>query len=112
MIPTEKELGNFESTHNNIMKRILDTPPTSSQELINLKTNIPTATHMTNETNNIPDEIKPKGRYPKHHNKIRSMEHKITEKSSEVPNKRGGDHEMSNEKYKTEGKAQNKRIFQ
>ena len=49
MIPTEKELGNFESTHNNIMKRILDTPPTSSQELINLKTNIPTATDMTNE---------------------------------------------------------------
>ena len=31
MIPTEKELGNFETTHNNIMKRILDTPPTTSQ---------------------------------------------------------------------------------
>ena len=49
MIPTEKELGNFESTHNNIMKRILDTPPTTSQELINLETNIPTATDMINE---------------------------------------------------------------
>ena len=49
MIPTEKELGNFETTHNNIMKRILDTPPTTSQELINLETNIPTATDMINE---------------------------------------------------------------
>ena len=50
MIPTEKELGNFETTHNNIMKRLLDTPPTiTSQELINLETNIPTATDMINE---------------------------------------------------------------
>ena len=49
MIPTQKELGNFESTHNNIMKRILDTPPTTSQELINLETNIPTITDMINE---------------------------------------------------------------
>ena len=49
MIPTEKELGNLESTHSNIMKRILDTPPTTSQELINLETNIPTITDMINE---------------------------------------------------------------
>ena len=49
MIPTQKEQGNFESTHNNLMKRILDTPPTTSQELINLETNIPTITDMINE---------------------------------------------------------------
>ena len=50
MIPTQKELGNFESTHNTIMKRILiDTPPTTYQERINLETNIPTITDMINE---------------------------------------------------------------
>ena len=49
MIPTEKELGNFEGTHNNLMKNILDMPPTTSKELINLETNIPTATDMINE---------------------------------------------------------------
>ena len=49
MIPTQKELGKFESTHNNIIKGILDTPLTTSQELINLETNIPTITDMINE---------------------------------------------------------------
>ena len=49
MIPTQKNLGNFESTHNNIMKRILDKPLTISQELINSETNIPTITDMINE---------------------------------------------------------------
>ena len=42
MPPKGKERGDFESTHNNIMKSILDKPPKTSQEMINLKTNIPT----------------------------------------------------------------------
>ena len=43
------------------------------------------------------------------------MEHKITERASEVPNKRGEEMdngEMSSKKCKTKGKAQNKRILQ
>ena len=36
------------------------------------------------------------------------MEHKITERDSKVPNKRGGNGEMSSNRYKTKDKAQNK----
>ena len=44
--------------------------------------------------------------------KIRPMEHKNTERASEVPNKRGGNGEMPSKNCKTKGKAQNKRILQ
>ena len=44
--------------------------------------------------------------------KIRPMEHKNTERASEVPNKGGGNGEISSKKCKTKDKAQNKRILQ
>ena len=93
------------------MKRILDKPPTISQELINSETNIPTITDMINERQII-YMMKSNRKEGIQNTTIKSDPWNARlQKEIEVPNKRGGNSEMSSSRYKTKGKAQNKRIF-